>query len=119
MSGSGQLHSHITKMQVKAEISVNGWLYWTGFVGKNTGVKSSWPCFNLCFLIVCACYDVYRGILFVGDLGAPWALSVRGRALLVPGSGFFLFQTHTQHCAHRATRLRSFQKIEFWRILGI
>lgn len=84
-------------MQGKAEISVNGWLYWTGFVGKNTGVKSSWPCSNLCFLIVCACYDVYRGILLGGELGAPWALSVRGRALLVPGSGFCLFQTHTHN----------------------
>lgn len=36
-----------------------------------------------------------------------------GEALLVPGSGFSLSQTHTQHCAHRAVRLRSFQKIEF------
>lgn len=88
-------------------------------VGKNIGVKSSWPCFNLCFLTVCACFDVYRGILIVGKLGVSWAPCVRGRALLVPGSGFFLFQTHTQHCAHRAIRLRSFQKMEFWRILGI
>lgn len=104
-------------MQVKAAISVNGWLYWTGLVGKNIGVKSSWPCFNLCFLIVCACYDVYTGILFLGELGVPRDLCVRGRALQVPGSGFF--QTHTHHCAHRAVRLRSFQQMEFWRILGI
>lgn len=88
-------------------------------MGKNIGVLSSWPRFNLCFLIVYACYDVYRGIVFVGGLGVPWALCMRGRALLVPGSGLILFQTHTQHCTHRAIRLVSFQKMEFWRILRI
>lgn len=30
-----------------------------------------------------------------------------------------LSDTHTQHCTHRAIRLVSFQKMEFWRILRI